>query len=77
MKPLVPVGSSRTSLRASFIVYADETLFQTGVMEGSNGTNNLTTKVAGSIVSLAVEGVELKNLTDPVVIDFKVRPSVI
>ena len=68
-------GNSTTSLQASFIVYADDTLFQTGVMEGSNGTNNVTTKVAGSIVSLAVEGVKLKNLTDPVVIDFKVRPS--
>ncbi|XP_071797059.1 uncharacterized protein [Asterias amurensis] len=69
-------GNSTTSLQASFIVYADDTLFQTGVTEGSNGTNNATTKVAGSIVSLAVEGVELKNLTDPVVIDFKILPSV-
>ncbi|XP_033630633.1 adhesion G-protein coupled receptor G4-like isoform X2 [Asterias rubens] len=73
---LLRQGNSTTSLQASFIVYADDTLFQTGVMEGSNGTNNVTTKVAGSIVSLAVEGVKLKNLTDPVVIDFKILPSV-
>ncbi|XP_071797056.1 uncharacterized protein [Asterias amurensis] len=73
---LLPQGSSTTLLQASFIVYADDTLFQTGVMEGSNGTNNVTTIVAGSIVSLAVEGVELKNLTDPVVINFKILPNV-
>ncbi|XP_071797063.1 uncharacterized protein [Asterias amurensis] len=73
---LLRQGNSTTSLQASFIVYADDTLFQTGVTEGSNGTNNVTTKVAGSIVSLAVEGMELKNLTDPVVIDFKILPSV-
>ena len=56
---------ANASLKISFIVYADDTLFQTGV-------KNLTSKVAGSVVSLAVEGVELKNLPDPVVIDFKV-----
>ncbi|XP_033630027.1 adhesion G-protein coupled receptor G4-like isoform X2 [Asterias rubens] len=60
----LPPAFANASLKISFIVYADDTLFQTGV-------KNLTSKVAGSVVSLAVEGVELKNLTDPVVIDFK------
>ncbi|XP_071797061.1 uncharacterized protein [Asterias amurensis] len=60
----LPPAIANASLKISFIVYADDTLFQTGV-------KNLTSKVAGSVVSLAVEGVELKNLTDPVVIDFK------
>ncbi len=60
------------SLKVSFIVYADDTLFQTGVIKDLDGLKNLTSKVAGSIVSLSIEGVELKNLTDPVVIDFKV-----
>ncbi|XP_071797060.1 uncharacterized protein [Asterias amurensis] len=60
----LPPAIANAPLKISFIVYADDTLFQTGV-------KNLTSKVAGSVVSLAVEGVELKNLTDPVVIDFK------
>ncbi len=69
---LLPQSIGNGSLKVSFIVYADDTLFQTGVIKDSDGTKNLTSKVAGSIVSLTIEGVELKNLTDPVVIDFKV-----
>ncbi len=59
-------------MKVSFIVYADDTLFQTAVIKDLDGLKNLTSKVAGSIVSLSIEGVELNNLTDPVVIDFKV-----
>ncbi len=68
----LPQSIDNGSLNVSFIVYADDTLFKTGVIKDSDGLKNLTSKVAGSIVSLSIEGVELKNLTDPVVIEFKV-----
>ncbi len=67
----LPPSTGNGLLKVSFIVYADDTLFQTGVIKDSDGLKNLTSKVAGSIVSLSIEGVELKNLIDPVVIDFK------
>ncbi|XP_038051809.1 uncharacterized protein LOC119724704 [Patiria miniata] len=58
-------------LRASFIVYADDTLFKSALIKGSPGKNGSSLRVAGSVVSLTVEDVELVNLTEPVVIQFK------
>ncbi|XP_038051569.1 uncharacterized protein LOC119724541 [Patiria miniata] len=64
-------SGNTTQLRASFIVYADDTLFKSALIKGSTGKNGSSLRVAGSVVSLAVEDVELVNLTEPVVIEFK------
>ncbi|XP_038059975.1 uncharacterized protein LOC119730971 isoform X2 [Patiria miniata] len=70
---LIQAGNANGSqpLRASFIVYADDTLFKSALIKGSPGKNGSSLRVAGSVVSLTVEDVELVNLTEPVVIQFK------
>ncbi|XP_038051570.1 uncharacterized protein LOC119724542 [Patiria miniata] len=70
---LLQAGNENGSqpLRASFIVYADDTLFKSALIKGSPGKNGSSLRVAGSVVSLTVEDVELVNLTEPVVIQFK------
>ncbi|XP_022088749.1 uncharacterized protein LOC110978239 [Acanthaster planci] len=67
-------NANKTSgqLQASFLIYADDTLFQSASLRKYRGENNSTRKVAGSVVSLTVENVELINLTEPLVIAFKV-----
>ncbi|XP_022088888.1 uncharacterized protein LOC110978300 isoform X2 [Acanthaster planci] len=67
--------NSSKPLRASFIVYADDTLFKSARIKGSQGKNGSTLRVAGSVVSLSLEDIELVNLTEPVIIEFK-APSV-
>ncbi|XP_038047601.1 adhesion G-protein coupled receptor G6-like [Patiria miniata] len=67
--------NSSQPLRASFIVYADDTLFKSALINGSQGKNGSSLRVAGTVVSLTVEDIELVNLTEPVVIQFK-APSI-
>ncbi|XP_038052393.1 deleted in malignant brain tumors 1 protein-like [Patiria miniata] len=64
-------SDSSAQLQASFLIYADDTLFQSTLIRENRGENNLTRKVAGYVVSLTVENAELVNLTKPVVIKFK------
>ncbi|XP_038052381.1 uncharacterized protein LOC119725091 [Patiria miniata] len=64
-------NNSSVQLQVGFLVYADDTLFQSASIREYQGQNNSTRKVAGSVVSLTVENVELVNLSDPVVIIFK------
>ena len=66
-------GNSSSQLQVSFLIYADDTLFKSTLLRDSQGPGNLSRKVAGSVVSLSVEGVDLVNLTEPVVIEFKVN----
>ncbi|XP_038058173.1 uncharacterized protein LOC119729609 isoform X2 [Patiria miniata] len=70
---LIQAGNENGSqpLRASFIVYADDTLFKSALIKDSPGKNGSSLRVAGSVVSLTVEDVELVNLTEPVVVQFK------
>ncbi|XP_038044139.1 adhesion G-protein coupled receptor G6-like [Patiria miniata] len=67
--------SPNAQLKASFLIYADDTLFQSASIREHRGEGNSTRKVAGSVVSLTVENVELVNLTEPVVIEFKEESS--
>ncbi|XP_038051797.1 adhesion G-protein coupled receptor G6-like [Patiria miniata] len=68
--------NSSQPLRASFIVYADDTLFKSARINGSQeNENGSSLRVAGTVVSLTVQDVELVNLTEPVVIQFK-APSI-
>ncbi|XP_038051560.1 adhesion G-protein coupled receptor G6-like isoform X2 [Patiria miniata] len=67
--------SPDAQLQASFLIYADDTLFQSASIKEHRGEGNSTRKVAGSVVSLTVENVELVNLTEPVVIEFKEESS--
>ncbi|XP_038051801.1 adhesion G-protein coupled receptor G6-like isoform X3 [Patiria miniata] len=67
--------SPDAQLQASFLIYADDTLFQSASIREHRGEGNSTRKVAGSVVSLTVENVELVNLTEPVVIEFKEESS--
>ncbi|XP_038052395.1 adhesion G-protein coupled receptor G6-like [Patiria miniata] len=64
-------SDSSAKLQASFLIYADDTLFQSTSIRENRGEKNSTRKVAGSVVSLTVENTELVNLTEPVVIKFK------
>ncbi|XP_038051558.1 hyalin-like [Patiria miniata] len=66
-----PNDNTCAKLQASFLIYADDTLFQSASLREHRGENNSTRKVAGSVVSLTVENAELVNLTEPVVIEFK------
>ncbi|XP_022088720.1 uncharacterized protein LOC110978214 isoform X2 [Acanthaster planci] len=70
---LIQAGNdnSSQSLRASFIIYADDTLFQSALIRNFSAENGSSLQVAGSVVSLSVEEVELVNLTEPLVIEFK------
>ena len=67
------IGDNSTKLQASFIVYAGDDLFQSARIRDSQEKNGSRVEVVGSVVSLTVQDVELVNLTDPVVIEFKVR----
>ncbi|XP_038077322.1 adhesion G-protein coupled receptor G6-like [Patiria miniata] len=67
--------SPNAQLKASFLIYAGDTLFQSASIREHRGEGNSTRKVAGSVVSLTVENVELVNLTEPVVIEFKEESS--
>ncbi|XP_022106237.1 hyalin-like isoform X2 [Acanthaster planci] len=69
-------GNNSVQLQASFLIYADDTLFQSASLRKYRGENNSTRKVAGSVVSLTVENVELVNLTEPLVIEFKTPNNV-
>ncbi len=60
-------GDNSSQLQASFIVYAGDDLFQSSQIRG-----NSSIKVAGSVVSLTVEGLDLVNLTEPLVIEMQV-----
>ncbi|XP_038052771.1 adhesion G-protein coupled receptor G2-like [Patiria miniata] len=68
------VGSGSSPLQVSFLIYANDTLFQSASNRRHTDEDNTTRKVAGSVVSLTVENVNLVNLTDPVVVQFK-KPS--
>ncbi|XP_038051555.1 adhesion G-protein coupled receptor G6-like isoform X1 [Patiria miniata] len=70
-----PYDNSSAKLQASFLIYADDTLFQSASIREYRGEGNSTRKVAGSVVSLTVENVKLVNLTEPVVIQFKEESS--
>ncbi|XP_022088885.1 adhesion G-protein coupled receptor G6-like [Acanthaster planci] len=63
--------NSSKSLRASFILYADDTLFKSAKIEGYEEVNGSSVRIEGAIVSLNVQEVELVNLTEPVVIEFQ------
>ncbi|XP_038051810.1 deleted in malignant brain tumors 1 protein-like [Patiria miniata] len=64
-------NNNSAQLQASFLIYADDTLFQSASIKEHQGEDNTTRKVAGSVVSLTVENVELVDLPEPVVIEFK------
>ena len=67
------IDDNTTKVQASFVVYADDTLFSSALIKESRGGNGTSLQVAGSVVSLTVEDVDLVNLTEPLVIDFMVR----
>ena len=71
---IVSSNTDNTSaqLQASFLIYADDTLFQSASTRKYRGDDNSTRKVAGSVVSLTVQNAQLVNLTEPIVIEFKV-----
>ncbi|XP_022088748.1 deleted in malignant brain tumors 1 protein-like [Acanthaster planci] len=71
-----PDGKPSAKLQVSFLIYADDTLFQSVSIKEHRGENNSTRKVAGSVVSLTVENIELVNLTEPIVIEFKTPDNV-
>ncbi|XP_022106239.1 adhesion G protein-coupled receptor A2-like isoform X2 [Acanthaster planci] len=66
-----PTVGNTSQLQASFLIYADDTLFQSASIRKYREQNNSTRKVAGSVVSLTVENVELDNLIEPLVIKFR------
>ena len=58
----------------SFLIYADDTLFQSAKLaESQTAGGQPSQRVAGSVVSLTVEQVDLFNLSEPIVIEFKVH----
>ena len=61
-------GENSSRLQASFIVYASDDLFQSSLIRDSNSS----IEVAGPVVSLTVEGLDLVNLTEPLVIEIQV-----
>ncbi|XP_033640242.1 uncharacterized protein LOC117300656 [Asterias rubens] len=61
-------GENSSRLQASFIVYASDDLFQSSLIRD----NNSSIEVAGPVVSLTVEGLDLVNLTEPLVIEIQV-----
>ncbi|XP_022088889.1 uncharacterized protein LOC110978300 isoform X3 [Acanthaster planci] len=67
--------NTSAELQASFLIYADDSLFQSASIRKYRGENNWTRKVAGAVVSLTVENVELVNLTEPLVVEFKEESS--
>ncbi|XP_022097501.1 uncharacterized protein LOC110982977 isoform X2 [Acanthaster planci] len=64
-------GNDSTPLQVSFLIYADDTLFQSSSIKRHQKETNSTRKVAGSVVSLTIENVKLVNLTEPLVLTFK------
>lgn len=57
----------------SFLIYADDTLFQSSLIRAPQNGTNSTLEVAGSVISLKIENLKLVNLKDPLVVTFKVR----
>ncbi|XP_033640186.1 low-density lipoprotein receptor-related protein 2-like isoform X3 [Asterias rubens] len=65
---LLQSGDNSSQLQVSFIVYASDDLFQSSLIRD----NNSSVEVAGPVVSLTVEGHDLVNLTEPLVIEIQV-----
>ncbi|XP_071804174.1 uncharacterized protein [Asterias amurensis] len=61
-------ADNSSQLQVSFIVYASDDLFQSSLIRD----NNSSVEVAGPVVSLTVEGHDLVNLTEPLVIEIQV-----
>ncbi|XP_038049960.1 adhesion G-protein coupled receptor G2-like [Patiria miniata] len=70
---LESTNNSATQVQASFLIYGDDTLFRSALLREYNEKNLSERRVAAPVLSLTVENVELVNLTDLVVIEFKVK----
>ncbi|XP_022088383.1 uncharacterized protein LOC110978050 [Acanthaster planci] len=74
----LPERDGNTSLphmNVSFIIYADDTMFPSAFVKGSQSGNQSAVVVPGPVISLAVEDVTLVNLSEPVVIEFETVAS--
>ncbi|XP_038058260.1 uncharacterized protein LOC119729666 isoform X2 [Patiria miniata] len=64
-------GFASPRINVTFIIYADDTMFPSSLVKASQSENQSAISVAGPVVSLAVEGITLVNLTEPIAIEFK------
>ena len=58
-------------INVSFIIYADDTLFPSALVRAAEKGSSLA--ISGAVVSVALDGMQLVNMTEPIVLEFQVR----
>ena len=77
--PFVPTGNTGDPFHLSFLIYVDDTLFKSARLRklAKEADGLPPERIASSVVSLTIKDVDFVNITEPIVIEFKVIKSMV